>query len=631
MALNHYNFMKLIDGLVEGQVLQRLGRKGAIVVVSGDAREDGPLFATISNAAGVLKGWNARRVGAVSRGRFSAELSGIPAGGPYRLELRSKAGETARVKEFFVGDVWILSGQSNMQGCGNREGAAKPHPLVRAFSMRREWRRAVEPLHVLGESPDFCHHGGSQCSPEEGERLRESAVKGVGVGLFFGREMVERSGVPQGLICVAHGGTSMNQWNPERKSLGGESLYASMLASVKATGQPVAGVLWYQGESDATVGAAPLYTDRMKRLVSATRRDLRQPQLPWIIVQLARVIEGRPEEGARAWNSIQEQQRLLPRQIKNLETVAAIDLELDDCIHIGADSFPVLAKRFARVADRMVLGNLREDRPPQLGKITPRHLTTGSMFEVKFENGVEGLHSAGSPSGFALLDSYGKEIPSIFRIALQGDTAQIYWTRGGTPPVFISYGHGVTPRCNIIDGRGFSLPVFGPFALTEPKAFLPFVTTWKVSEVDRTSASLGKIGLPDVDAPGATIRTYNEEPAGFVNENPRWAESEPGLAYFSARLCLPEPMRLEFLMGYDGPFRLWLNGKPFFKDLNGTNPCYADESSKKASLAAGMHEVRIAMDINRGQAWGFFLRFARLDVTPAQIKSGDYAKAEYLI
>ena len=144
-----------------------------------------------------------------------------------------------------------MAGQSNMQGIGNMSGKAKPHPLIRAFSMRREWRAAEDPLHLLEESPDICHTE-KQCSAKAGEELRRNAIKGVGVGVFFAREMFERSGgVPQGLICVAHGGTSMQQWSPERKKLGGGSLYASMLTSVKATGQPVAGLLWYQGESDA--------------------------------------------------------------------------------------------------------------------------------------------------------------------------------------------------------------------------------------------------------------------------------------------------------------------------------------------------------------------------------------------
>lgn len=92
---------------------------------------------------------------------------------------------------------------------------------------------------------------------------------------------------------------------------------------------------------------------------------------------------------------------------------------------------------------------------------------------------------------------------------------------------------------------------------------------------------------------------------------------------------LSEPMRLEFLMGYDGPFLLWIDGKPFFTDMNGINPCFPDESNKVASLSAGAHAIQVGMDLNHGQAWGFFLRFIRKDVSPAQIQSGKYARPIY--
>ena len=181
-----------------------------------------------------------------------------------------------------------MAGQSNMQGCGNMNAKAKPHPLIRNLSMRREWRLAEDPLHLLSESPDKCH-ALEQVSPSAGEKERRTTLKGVGAGIFFAHEILKRSGgVPQGLLSTAHGGTSMQQWDPARKKLGGDSLYGSMLLSVQATGQPVAGMLWYQGESDCYITENRLYTERMKKLVAATRRDFNQPKLPWIIVQIAR-------------------------------------------------------------------------------------------------------------------------------------------------------------------------------------------------------------------------------------------------------------------------------------------------------------------------------------------------------
>lgn len=617
--------MNILSGLTKGQVLQRIGSRGATVVLAGTGAGNGPMTATLFKANAVVRGWKKHPAGKIVRGKFRVELTSLPVGGPYRLRLEAGK-DHVEVSPFFVGDVWILAGQSNMEGVGNMSGRAKPHPLIRAFSMRREWRLAEDPLHLLVESPDACH-APIQCPSQRGEELRRKAVKGVGVGLFFAREMLKRSGgVPQGLICAAHGGTSMQQWSPDRKHLSGQSLYASMLASVRANGQPVSGILWYQGESDATPEDAPQYTPRMKKLVAASRRDLRQPRLPWMIVQIARVFWEQPTP--KAWNSIQEQERLLPEKIEFFETVPAIDLPLDDGIHIGAEGFPRLATRLASVADRLVYKNKLETRTPQLRSVRLLSQPPFVPVEVAFDFAQGGLRSAGEPDGFRFVSPDGMPLNLIYRTELKGNTAKLHLTTRPPAGAGLFYGYGFAPHCNITDARGFSLPVLGPISLgkTKPKALLPFITQWKVTEVVSAPKKLDQVPLPDMKALGGAVKSY--PPEGFVNEHGTW-ESKAGHAFFHSRLHLSEPMKLELLMGYDGPFRLWLDGKPFFKNMEGINPCTPDESGKTASLNAGTHDIHVGMDLNDGRAWGFFLRMARKDVTKEQIRTGDFVKPTY--
>lgn len=620
--------MNIIEGLAEGQVLQRRGSRGATARVAGESANTGPVFATISGKRGALKGWKERRVGTAARGKFSAVLTGIPAGGPYRLVLRC-AKARATVKAFYSGDVWLMAGQSNMEGVGDMTGPAKPHPSIRVFSMRREWRLATDPLHVLGESPDPCHSGARQLAKEQGEAIRKTARKGVGVGVFFAREMLARSGVPQGLIATAHGGTSMAQWDPALKDEGGASLYGSMLLSLRATGQPVAGVLWYQGESDTDGAAVDVYSEKMRAFVAAVRRDLGQPALPWITVQIATVAGG---WGGPGWNSIQEQQRLLPRMIKHLETVAAVDLSLDDKIHIAAAAFPALAARMARAADRLAYGNRREEPMPRLRAIIPPHpKKSPTHIDVVFDHVPGGLRSAGLPRGFTLLDGAGLDTGVIFKTTLHGNTARLHFQHGSplTGDARLAYGHGRTPVCTITDGRGCSLPVFGPQPFVKPDAYCPFVTTWLASPVVASpAASLADLARPDPDACGAEVRTYNAD--GFVNEHPRWQKAS-GHGYFFAKLTLSEPMRLEFLIGYDGPFRMWIGDEAFYDGLDGVNPCIPDEFSKTAALPAGVHALTVAMDLNCGVSWGFFLRLRRCDVSAAEIRKGAFARPEYSV
>ncbi len=618
--------MNILSGLIQGQVLQRLGSRGAQVRLMGKTSASGPVVATLFHRKSILKGWKPRTVGKSGRGKFQAELKGLPVGGPYRLELRA-GGESVRC-DFFVGDVWLMAGQSNMEGCGDMTAPAKPHPFIRLFSMRRAWRQAVEPLHLLNESPDACHHQGRQWSPEEGEAARRNALKGAGVGLYFAREMFRHSGVPQGLIATAHGGTTLVQWDPGLKDRGGDSLYGSMLLSLRANGQSLAGVLWYQGENEASAKDAPLYTDRMKKLVAACRRDLRQPRLPWIMVQLARVYG---DNDAVNWNRVQEQQRQLPRQIRNLETVAAIDLPLDDGVHIGAAGFPRLAARLARAARHLISG--AGQRPPQLRAIKPTKNSqspAGPTIDVLFDSVEGNLRADGVPQGFTLVNAEGKVLPVIFKTTLHGKMVRLHCCRTLGPDLQLHYGHGLAPIANVTDGRDFSLPVFGPLPLFRPAAYLSFVTTWRTTKVLDAVKSLGKIACPSFDPLETTVKTYGAGWGleGFINEHEQW-QGRSGHAAFESMVQLEESMKLRILMGYDGPFRVWIDGRVLFEDLNGSNPCYADQSEKSFALAAGTHRLTVAMDLNGGRSWGFVLRFVREDVSPEQLEKNNYLRPSY--
>jgi sialate O-acetylesterase len=263
--------------------------------------------------------------------------------------------------------------------------------------------------------------------------------------------------------------------------------------------------------------------------------------------------------------------------------------------------------------------------------------TGAGIIDVTYENVPGGLRAAGEPQGFALLDADGIPQPLLFKTTLHGNTARLHLVPDTCPgEVRLFYGPGHTPVCNLTDGRDFALPVFGPLAFAPREARLPFVTRWRKTPLVTTPAApLAALPCPDLTAAtaaaaawpgGTTIATWG--PDGFINEHAHW-QGHAGHAYFAATLTLPEPMKLDVLTGYDGPFRLWLDRKPFHTALDGINPCIPDEGRKTTTLAAGPHTLTVAMDINNGAAWGFFLRFRRRDLTAAQLKSGDYARPAY--
>ena len=65
----------------------------------------------------------------------------------------------------FVGDLWVLAGQSNMEGVGDLIDVTPPNPRVMLLGMDGKWAQAEEPLHWLVDSPDPVHSGDPKTVP----------------------------------------------------------------------------------------------------------------------------------------------------------------------------------------------------------------------------------------------------------------------------------------------------------------------------------------------------------------------------------------------------------------------------------------------------------------------------------
>jgi hypothetical protein len=600
-------------GVMPGQVLQRL-KSGAKAAVSGACDSSGEVLVTISSGAKALKGWNAKKAGRAADGNFSAKLDGIPVGGPYTIKF-AVGKENCAVKNVFVGDVWILAGQSNMQGCGNMDIAPQPHPKVHALYMDRHWDVAREPIHFLQESPDPIHNT-TPMSAADIAKARKASLKGVGPGIFFGREMVKRSGgVPQGLICTAHGGTSMQQWSPEKKNEGGNSLYGSMLLSWQATGQPVSGVLWYQGESDTNEADAAVYTQRMKELINAMRADFKQPGLPFLLVQIGKFFTF--NNAPRWWNSIQDQEANLYKVLKNVACVTALDLGLDDAIHVGTEDYARLGVRLARLADYYVYGNKKELPAPEFTSLRKFTENGVGVIELTFKNVVGKLQSKGTPNGFVLIDQNHQDTNTVYKIQLNGNKVRLEADLWQSSNGLLMYGHGFSPYVNITDARDMAIPGLGTATLNGLTTTTGFVTQWWVSNILPANKPLDAWDAP---LPSTELGLRSKQFSGlFVDMHLDW-QGNSGQAVFFSSLELSEDMQLNLRFGYDGPARVWVDDTSVFTDMSGTNPALPDAKIVPLSLKKGTHKIAVAMDLNGGKAWGFFMRFDRTDVTPQKIK-----------
>lgn len=453
------------EGLCDDVVLQRNESDVATITVKGslNAEIEGPVVANVQRREAPLVGLDGITVGIAQGGSWSATLYGLPVGGPYTVTFSVKA-ESVTVRGVLVGDLWVLAGQSNMEGCGDLLDVEEPSPYVHVFDMADRWHIAEEPLHWLIDSPDSCH---CEAQGEEQRRqqieARQTRTKGAGLGLPFANVMYRETGVPVGLLACAHGGTSMQQWSPELKHLEGGSLYGSMLGRVKRAGGKVAGLLWYQGESDANPNDAPLYTERMKTLVSHIRRDFKDPHLPFYYVQIGRFIT--PAEwghlDAKDWNEIQEQQRKLVDVIPGLGMAPSVDLELDDLIHIGTEGLKRLGDRLATLA-------LSGERGPLLAGV---HLEGDNRDRIRvvFEGiSEEGFEDSLRVTGFSIHDASGKVLPAIYKAHIDPDSPTDILLDLVSPVAegwSLRYGWGFDPPCTLTDTEDMGLPVFGPIQL----------------------------------------------------------------------------------------------------------------------------------------------------------------------
>jgi sialate O-acetylesterase len=455
--------ISIVKGPVDYQVYQR-GTDGKadipleLSVSDGDGKD---IFLSLKRGVVPVPGFIANNLGKVENGKLVTTVKGVPTGGPYRFELRtSRMGSAAAARSnILVGDIWLLAGQSNMEGVGDLIDVEKPSDKVNSFNQSDEWVAAKEPLHELPSATDRVHWRKNaageleRLTGEALEKFRAGRKKGAGLGLPFAIEYEKRTGVPVGLFPCAHGGTSMDQWSPELKDKVGDSLYGATIRRAALVGK-IKGILWYQGESDANPKASAVFQDKFEKLVAAFRADLGQPDLAFHYLQIGRHVNA---TNIAPWNQVQELQRLSESRLGNSVMFSTVDSDLDDGIHVST----VDHKRLGRAMAAVAAGKAKKG--PHLDSIT----VEGQIVRVKF-NDVNGkLVSAGRVSGFTAHTAQGDTLPLIYKTTLDGNSVLLH-IQGKIPDgLLIGYGQGKDPYANLRDELGLGAAVFGPLPIAK--------------------------------------------------------------------------------------------------------------------------------------------------------------------
>lgn len=422
-----------------------------------------------------LAGRSATARAAAADGRWRVELPAVAAGGPHELVVEGK--DRVAVKDVLVGDVWLCSGQSNMEFAARAAAswaeAAKEADLPRLRLFHGTRAVAAEPADDV-----------------KGTWTASTAASAAGfsaVGWFFGRELLRELDVPIGLIEVAWGGTPAEAWTP-REALARVPRLRPLLDRGKPGAAPsphqastlwngmvaplvplaVRGVIWYQGESNA--GRAAEYRVLFPTMIKAWRDAFGREDLPFAFVQLAN-FGGRggptqPSGGPSPWAELREAQLLTLRALPH--TGMAVTIDIGDAGDIHPKNKRDVGGRLARWALATVYGRDLEWSGPLFAKMQ----RAGKDAKLTFDHAAGLTTTDGKPpAGFAVAGEDGNFFPGVARIE---DGAVIVSHPDGRTVRAVRYAWANAPaeRLNLVNGAG--LPA-SPFRTDD----LPMVTEGK--------------------------------------------------------------------------------------------------------------------------------------------------------
>jgi sialate O-acetylesterase len=431
-------------------------------------------------------------------GKWMLQFSPLHPGGPYTVTIKGK--NTVTIKDVLVGEVWVASGQSNMEfslkGAFNaKEDIAKSkNPKIHLFTVPK--RTADEPTtELVGKWVE--------CDPE-------TVGNFSAVAYYFGRDLQKALNVPVGLIHTSWGGTVAEAWtprgaleaNPDLKGLVHDkerqeadykkaqdrykaSLEKWEVAAKKAKDEgktapqkprapsdpahdpnrgsvlfngminpllpyAVKGAIWYQGESNA--GRAYQYRTLFPTMIESWREAWKNPDMSFLFVQLApfRDIAKEPQESD--WAELREAQLLTTEKLKHTGMAVITDVGEQHDIH-PKHKEPVGA-RLALAALHVAYGEKILGSGPVYDKMT----VDGNKAILSFRDVGQGLEAKGGPlTGFTVAGEDKKFHNATAEI--EGDKVVVH-SDEVEKPVAVRFGWANFPVVNLWNKDGLPASPF---------------------------------------------------------------------------------------------------------------------------------------------------------------------------
>jgi len=471
-------------------------------------------------------------------GNWRVKLEGLQPGIAGDMTVSGKNNLT--VQNVAVGDVWVCSGQSNMEmpltAAGGKYGwnsnrgvlnfeqeiAAANFPKIRMFTVPE--KASETPLEeVVGKW--------EVCSPE-------NVPHWSATGYFFGRQLHQDLGLPIGLIHASWGGTPAQAWTPTdvlqgdpdfktayydkrqaelanypaaKEKYDKETLPAWQAAAdaAKAAGSPtprgrprpptgpgmggtasalynamifgatkypIKGAIWYQGESNA--GDAVRYRRLLPSMITSWRKAWGQGDFPFYIVQIANYMAPRTEPADSNWANLRDAQRLTSLNLSNTGMAVTIDIGHEKDVHPANKQ--EVGRRLALAAEAKTYGKDIVFSGPAFDTAK----FEGANATITFRPGTAlGLASkdGGPVKGFAIAGADKKFVWADTQIdtGKSKEPVIVLTAPGVAQPVAVRYAWANNPDVNLINKAGLPAVPFrtDDWPQIEPPAIAPTIST----------------------------------------------------------------------------------------------------------------------------------------------------------
>ncbi|MEP6671173.1 MAG: sialate O-acetylesterase [Chthoniobacter sp.] len=449
-----------------------------------------------------------------ANGNWALKLDKLKAGAEPRT-LTVKGKNTVTIHDVLVGEVWLCSGQSNMEmqvkggmhgqvDNADEEIAAAKYPEIRMFVFRQTY--AIYDLPAPPESPMSDRPGEwLVCSPETVARFSATAY-------FFGRDMHRELGVPIGLINSSVGGTPIEAWtsldaqhgepalhpvldewqqklanyNAEReqqKFTSAKTVWLKQRAAAQAKGEPapkaplpfknlrvmepgrlfngmiaplvpysIRGVIWYQGERNADGPHGGFYGVQLKTLIADWRGHWGDEfYFAWVQLPKFKAEQRLPSE-ANGWGvSIRDEMR---KTLSVPRTGMAITIDLGGV----AAGHPTNKADFARRLSRLALHDVYQ-KPTEIwsGPLFKSAQREGNKMTIAFDHAAGLKAAVGDLKGFAVASNDQKFAWANARIM---DGKVVVWSDTVSEPAAVRYDWASNPIGNLVNAAGLPASPF---------------------------------------------------------------------------------------------------------------------------------------------------------------------------